>query len=191
MGQVLQRLGKRSIVLIGLMGSGKTSVGRRLAKRFDLRFVDADEQIEAAAGGQTIKDMFRERGEAYFRDGERRVIARLLTEGPSVLATGGGAYMEPRTRAAIAQHGISVWLKAELPVLLDRVMRRAPEDRPMLHRDGRTPEENMARLMAERHPVYATADLTVDARDVNHELVVDDIIAAVLTSGILGPPPVE
>ena len=128
-GQVLQRLGKRSIVLIGLMGSGKTSVGRRLAKRFDLRFVDADEQIEAAAGGQTIKDMFRERGEAYFRDGERRVIARLLTEGPSVLATGGGAYMEPRTRAAIAQHGISVWLKAELPVLLDRVMRRAPEDR--------------------------------------------------------------
>ena len=136
---LVERLGRRCIVLVGMMGCGKTSVGRRLAKRLDVRFIDSDEEIEAAAGGQKIKDMFKERGQAYFRDGERRVIARLLTQGPCVLATGGGAFMEERTRIAVAEQGISVWLHAELSVLLDRVLRRAPEERPILHLDGLTP----------------------------------------------------
>lgn len=184
---LVQRLGQRSIVLVGLMGSGKTSVGRRLAKRLDMRFVDADEEIEQAAG-MTIKDIFKERGEADFRDGERRVIARLLAEGPVVLATGGGAYMDASTRAAVAARGISVWLKAELPVLVERVMRRAPEDRPMLGRDGRTPEENMSRLMGERHPIYALADVVVETRDVNHEVVVDEVIEALLATPRLASP---
>lgn len=180
---LVSRLGQRSLVLVGLMGSGKTSVGRRLAKRLELPFVDADDEIEKAAGGQAIKDIFREHGEAYFREGEHRVIARLLREGPCVVATGGGAYMDPRTRAAISESGIAIWLKADLPVLVERVMRRPAEDRPMLQRDGRSPEENMSLLMAQRNPVYALADITVETRDVSHEVVVDDIVEALLASG--------
>ena len=185
---LVSRLGQRSLVLVGLMGSGKTSVGRRLAKRLELPFVDADDEIEKAAGGQAIKEIFREHGEAYFREGEHRVIARLLREGPCVVATGGGAYMDSRTRAVISEAGLSIWLKADLPILLERVMRRPAEDRPMLQRDGRSPEENMSRLMAERNPVYALADVTVETRDVSHEVVVDDVIQALMASGKLAPP---
>ena len=183
----MRRLGTRNIVLVGLMGSGKTSVGRRLAKRLDMRFVDADEEIELAAG-KKVREIFADHGEAEFRDGERRVIARLLSEGPSVLATGGGAYMDPRTREAVALRGISVWLKAELPVLLERVLRRAPEDRPMLNKDGRSPAENLQLLMTERHPIYANADVRIETRDVNHEVVVEEIVTALRMSGKLPPP---
>ena len=139
---LVRHLGVRSIVLVGMMGCGKTSVGRRLAKRLDLRFIDSDDEIEAAAGGQKIRDIFKENGEAFFRDRERQVIARLLMDGPCILATGGGAFMNADTRAAVAEHGISVWLNAELPVLLERVMRRSPEERPILNKDGLTPEQN-------------------------------------------------
>ena len=183
----MHRLGSRSIVLVGLMGSGKTSVGRRVAKRLEMRFVDADEEIERAAGGQPIRDIFRQHGEAFFRERERQVIARLLGEGPSVLATGGGAYMDAATRAAVAANGVSIWLKADLSVLLERVMRRAPEDRPMLQKDGRSPEENLGRLMTDRHPFYAQSDITVETRDVSHEVVVDEIVAALLASEKLAP----
>ena len=128
LAEIRQSLGGRSIVLIGLMGAGKTAVGRRLANWLDLPFIDADSEIEEAAG-QTIKEIFAEHGEAYFRDGERKVIARLLEGGPQVLATGGGAYMNPETRAAIKAHGVSIWLKADLRVLLKRVSRR--DHRPL------------------------------------------------------------
>ena len=188
---LVQRLGSRCIVLVGMMGCGKTSVGRRLAKRLDLRFVDSDEEIEAAAGGQKIKDMFNERGEAYFRDGERRVIARLLTQGPNVLATGGGAFINGETRKAVSELAVSVWLDAELAVLLERVMRRSPEDRPILHKDGLTPEQNLRRYMTERRPFYAQADVRVETRDVSHELVVDEIVATLAGAAKLGSEPVD
>lgn len=166
-------LGARSIVLIGLMGAGKTAVGRRLANRLDINFVDADSEIEAAAG-QTISEIFAEHGEPYFRAGERRVIARLLKEGPQVLATGGGAYMNAETRASIKQNGISIWLRADLPVLLKRVHRR--DHRPLLA-DG-DPEVVMRNLMDERYPIYAEADITVDSRDVPHDVIVTAVIDA-------------
>ena len=173
---VRERLGPRSIVLVGLMGAGKSTVGRRLAARLDLPFKDADTEIEAAAG-MSIADIFATHGEPYFRDGERRVIARLLQEGPSVLATGGGAFMHSETRAWIAQNGISVWLKAEIEVLMRRVRKRS--NRPLLK--NADPESSMRQLMASRQPVYALADLTVESRDIPHERVVDDTLAALLT----------
>src|SRR5689334_17771747 len=127
-------LGRRSVVLVGMMGAGKSSIGRRLAQRLGIAFVDADAEIESAAG-MTIAEIFATYGEPYFRSGEQRVIARLLDSGPQVLATGGGAYMNPETRAGIAQKGVSVWLKAEYEVLARRVKRRATADRPMLQGD--------------------------------------------------------
>jgi len=166
-------LGSRSIVLIGLMGAGKTAVGRRLANQLDLPFVDADAEIELAAGA-SISEMFAEHGEAYFRQGERKVIGRLLDGGPQVLATGGGAYMNADTRAAIKAKGISVWLKAELKVLMKRVGRR--DNRPLLA--GAEPEKVMKRLMLERYPVYAEADVTVESRDVPHDIIVAAVIEA-------------
>ena len=171
LAQIRQSLGARSIVLIGLMGAGKTAVGRRLANWLDLPFTDADSEIEQAAG-QSIKEIFAEHGEAYFREGERKVIARLLEGGPQVLATGGGAYMSPETRAAIKARGISVWLKADLRVLLKRVGRR--DNRPLLSVDD--PEAVMKRLMAERNPVYAEADITVESREVPHEVIVGAVV---------------
>ena len=173
LAQIRQSLGTRSIVLIGLMGAGKTAVGRRLANCLDLPFIDADGEIELAAG-QSIKEIFAERGEADFREGERKVIARLLETGPQVLATGGGAYMNPETRANIQARGVSVWLKAELRVLLKRVQRR--DHRPLLAVGD--PETVMRRLMAERNPVYAEADITVESRDVPHEVIVGSVIDA-------------
>lgn len=166
-------LGPRSIVLIGLMGAGKTAVGRRLANRLDLPFIDADTEIEVAAGA-SISEIFAEHGEAYFRQGERKVIARLLENGPQVLATGGGAYMNPDTRAHIKAHGLSVWLKADIKVLMKRVGRR--DNRPLLA--AGEPEKVMKKLMEERYPVYAEADVTVESRDVPHDVIVGAVIDA-------------
>jgi shikimate kinase len=166
-------LGQRSIVLVGLMGAGKSTVGRRLAARLDLPFRDADAEIEAAAG-MSISEIFAVHGEPYFRDGERRVIARLLQEGPIVLATGGGAFMNAEIRARIAETGISVWLRAEFDVLMRRVRKRA--NRPLLA--TRDPETTMRELIELRHPVYALADVTVSTRDVPHDRVVDDVLGA-------------
>lgn len=170
---VANALGNRSIVLVGLMGAGKTTVGRRLASRLDLSFVDADTEIEKAAGSN-IADIFKEFGEAHFRDGEQRVIHRLLSEGPQVLATGGGAFMNPKTREAIKEFGISVWLKADLDVLMKRVSRRS--HRPLLQNDD--PEAVMKRLIDERYPIYATADLSIDSKEGPHDAVVDEIVHA-------------
>lgn len=169
---VQKMLGDNSIVLVGLMGCGKTAVGRRLATSLKLPFTDADEEIEKAAG-KTISDIFEDHGEREFREGERKVIARLLRNGPQVLATGGGAYMDPETRARISKQGISVWLKADLPVLMRRVLRR--ENRPLLKKGD--PTAVMARLMQERYPTYAKADITAESRDVPHEQIVMEIIA--------------
>ena len=173
LAEIRKSLGSNSIVLIGLMGAGKTAVGRRLAACLDLPFTDADNEIEAAAG-QSIKEIFAEHGETYFRTGERKVIARLLENGPQVLATGGGAYMDPETRAAIKAHGTSIWLKANLRVLMKRVGRR--ETRPLLQVEN--PEAVMKKLMAERNPVYARADITVESREVPHDVMVSNIVDA-------------
>jgi shikimate kinase len=168
---ISRQLGARSIVLVGLMGAGKSTVGRRLAQKLGLPFRDADNEIEAAAG-MSIPDIFAIHGEAHFRDGERRVIARLLQEGPMVLATGGGAFMNEETRARIAENGISIWLRADLDVLMRRVRKRAT--RPLLQNPD--PEGTMRQLMAKRHPVYALADLTVESHEAPHDRVVAEII---------------
>jgi len=175
LASIREALGSKSIVLIGLMGAGKTAVGKRLAARLDLPFIDADSEIELAAG-QTISEIFTEHGEPYFRSGEAKVIARLLGGGPEVLATGGGAYMDARTRANIKAEGISVWLKAELPVLLHRVRRR--DNRPLLA--AGTPDVVMRELMKKRYPVYAGADITVESRDVPHDVIVSDVVEALV-----------
>jgi shikimate kinase len=165
---------ERPLVLIGLMGAGKTSVGKRLAAMLDVPFSDADQEIEKAAG-KSINEIFEDDGEAFFRDGERRVIARLLSEGGKVLATGGGAFMNEETRRNIANCGLSIWLKADLDLLMSRVSRR--ETRPLL-RDG-DPRAVMERLIAERYPVYAQADITIVSRDVPHDVIVHEILDAV------------
>ncbi|MCC6949643.1 MAG: shikimate kinase [Bradyrhizobiaceae bacterium] len=167
------RLGKRSIALIGMPGSGKSSIGRRLAPRLGLPFVDADAEIELAAG-MSIPEMFAQHGEAYFRAGEARVIARLLEEGPSVIATGGGALLNDGTRALIGERAVSVWLRAEIPVLMRRVRRKS--DRPLLQ--GKDPEETLKTLLSQREPLYAGADIVITSREGPHEAVVDSIIAA-------------
>ena len=164
-------LGQQSIVLVGLMGCGKSAIGRRLAAKLALPFVDADEEIEKAAG-KSIEDIFTDHGEQYFREGERKVLLRLLRSGPQVLATGGGAFMNEETRGAIAEHGISVWLRAELPLLVRRVGKRG--NRPLLK--GGDPEAVLQNLMTTRYPVYAQADLTVESRDVPHEVIVAEIV---------------
>jgi shikimate kinase len=164
-------LGRRSIVLVGIMGAGKSSVGRRLAARLGMPFVDADTEIEKAAD-MSIPEIFARHGEAYFRAGETRVIARILDSGPQVLATGGGAFMNPETRAAIRAKGVSVWLRATIEVLSRRVKRR--NDRPLLK--SVDPIETLKRLMEERYPIYAEADLTVESRDVPHEAIVEEVI---------------
>ena len=155
------------------MGAGKTSIGRRLAEILGLPFVDADQEIEAAAG-KSIPDIFAEHGEAHFRDGEKRVIARLLDSGNQVLATGGGAFMNAETRARIRQRGISVWLKADLALLMQRVLKRG--GRPLL--DNPDPEAVMRKLMEERYPVYATADITVESTDAHHGAMVNEVLRA-------------
>ncbi len=169
--QIREKLGGRPLVLVGLMGSGKSSVGKRLAARLGLDFIDSDHEIEKAAN-LSITEIFTNYGEPYFRSGERRVIARLLGEGPRVLATGGGAFMDPETRASVKMSAVSLWLNADLPILMSRVRRRPT--RPLLQNDD--PEGVMKSLMEERYPVYAMADLEVLSRDVPHEIVVQEII---------------
>ncbi len=163
---IVRALGRRSIVLVGMMGAGKSSVGRRLAGRLGIDFVDADTEIERAAG-MAIPEIFAKHGEGYFRSGEARVIARLLDSGPQVLATGGGSIMDQNTRDLIHIKGISVWLKADLDVLLKRTKRR--NDRPLV--------EKIRDLLPAREPVYALSDIVVQSRDEPHENIVEEIIA--------------
>src|SRR5229473_437807 len=178
-GALRARLGARSIVLVGMPGSGKTSIGRRLAQYLGVEFVDADQEIEAAAG-MSIPDIFSQHGEPYFRAGEARVIARLLDKGPQVIATGGGAFMNPDTRAVVAAKAVSIWLKAEFDVLMKRIRRR--HDRPLLKTAD--PGATLRSLMEERCPVYVQADLTVQSRDVQHDKIVDELVSAL--AGRLG-----
>ncbi|HLH11666.1 MAG TPA: 3-dehydroquinate synthase [Methylovirgula sp.] len=171
-GRLVAALGQRTIVLVGLMGSGKTAIGRRLAQKLGLEFVDSDLEIERAAG-LTIPEIFARYGEPYFRDGERRVMARLLTGGPCVVATGGGAVMSEETRAKIRETGVSVWLKAELDILCRRVRKR--NHRPLLQNVDT--EATLKRLMEERNPIYAQSDIAVVSREGPHDAVVEDILA--------------
>ncbi len=168
------RLEGRHIVLVGLMGAGKTSLGKRLAVALGLDFVDSDHAIEESAR-MTIPEIFATRGEAEFRAGERKVVARLLAAPAQVIATGGGAYMDPETRRNIKARGVSLWLKAELPVLMKRVLRR--NNRPLLLQNG-DPEATMRALMTQRYPVYAQADITVLSEDMPHEVMVRSVIDA-------------
>jgi shikimate kinase len=171
---IVAALGARSVVLVGMMGAGKSTVGRRLATRLNLPFVDADQEIEAAAG-KSISDIFAEHGEPHFRDGEAKVIARLLQNGPVVLATGGGAVLRDDTRERIRAHGISIWLKADVDTVLRRVRRRS--NRPLLQTADQA--ETVARLIAEREPLYSqAADIIVVSRDVAHEKIADECLAA-------------
>jgi shikimate kinase len=174
---ILSALERRSVVLVGMMGVGKSSVGRRLAARLSIPFVDADAEIEKAAG-MTIPEIFARHGEPYFRSGEARVIARLLESGPQVLATGGGAFMNPDTRAFIGLKGVSVWLKADFEVLMRRTSKRR-SDRPLLLTED--PAQTLRALLAEREPIYALADLTVQSREVPHEAIVADVMRALAT----------
>lgn len=167
-------LNGRAIVLVGMPGSGKSSIGRRLAQRMGLKFVDVDAHIEEAANGMSIAEIFTKHGEPEFRSLEARVISRLLDQGQTVVATGGGAFMNADTQERVRESGISVWLKAELDVLLRRVKRK--NDRPLLRGDN--PELVLKRLLAEREPTYAKANITVISRDVPHDEVVDTIIEA-------------
>jgi shikimate kinase len=171
---ILSLLGSRSIVLVGMMGVGKSSIGRRLAARLGVPFVDADAEIEKAAG-MSIADIFARHGEADFRSGEARVIARLLDGGPQVLATGGGAVMNADTRVAIKAKGVSIWLSAELDVLMRRINKRK-NDRPMLQTAD--PAATLRELLVAREPVYAQADLTVQSREVPHDAIVSEIMTA-------------
>jgi shikimate kinase len=170
---IVAALGGRSLVLVGMMGAGKSSIGRRLSARLGLGFVDADSEIEKAAG-MSIPDIFASHGEAEFRAGEARVIARLLDSPPQVLATGGGAYMNVDTRSAIAAKAIAIWLKAEFDVLMRRIKRR--QDRPLLQTED--PGATLRALIDTRYPVYALADLTVQSREVPHDKIVDEIVVA-------------
>jgi shikimate kinase len=169
--EISAALGPRSVVLVGMMGAGKSTIGRRLSLRLGLPFRDADTEIEAAAG-MSIPDIFETRGEADFRDGEVRVIARLLDNGPAVIATGGGAIMRQETRDRIREKAVSIWLKADADIILRRVKRRS--DRPLLQTAD--PEATIERLIREREPVYGQADVTVWSRDVPHEKIVDECI---------------
>jgi shikimate kinase len=171
--EITSALGTRPIVLVGMMGAGKSTIGRRLSARLRLAFVDADAEIERAAG-MSIPDIFETHGEPHFRDGEARVIARLLDAGPAVLATGGGAFMREETRNRIGDKAVSIWLKADADTIMKRVKRRA--DRPLLQTAD--PAATVARLLGEREPVYRNADITIWSREVPHEKIVDECIEA-------------
>src|SRR3954462_6694133 len=171
--EITAALGRRSVVLVGMMGAGKSTIGRRLAARLRLPVLDADIEIEAAAS-MSIPDIFATHGEPYFRDGEARVIARLLDNGPAVIATGGGAFMREETRNRIRDKAVSIWLKADADVIMKRVKRRA--DRPLLQTED--PAATVGRLIEQREPVYRTADLTIWSRDVPHERIVDECLGA-------------
>lgn len=171
------RLGARSIVLVGMPGSGKSSIGRRLGQRLGLEFADADAEIERAAN-MTIPELFQTKGEAEFRKGEQKVIARLLEGGPQVIATGGGAFMNADTRTRIKEKGVSIWLKADVETLLKRVKRKS--NRPLLQ--NADPEGTLRNLLAAREATYGEADLTIKSCEVPHEEVVEDIVNLLDTS---------
>jgi shikimate kinase len=172
--EITAALGPRSVVLVGMMGAGKSTIGRRLSARLGLPFLDADAEIELRHGGITIPEIFSEYGEPYFRDGEVRVIAALLDNGPAVIATGGGAVMRQETRDRIRDKAISIWLKVDPEIIMRRVKRRS--DRPLLQTTS--PEATVERLLREREPLYRLADVTVASRDVPHEKIVDECIQA-------------
>lgn len=171
---IRSKLGTETIVMVGLMGAGKTTIGRRLAQRLDLPFVDADHEIERAAG-MSVSDIFEQHGEAYFRDGERKVIARLLESGPQILATGGGAFMDLETRKNIANGGLSFWLNCKHGLLMKRVRKRG--GRPLLKADD--PDAVMQELIDKRYPIYGLADMSIVSRDVSHSTIVNDAIRVI------------
>lgn len=172
-GTIRDRLGSRSVVFVGLMGAGKTAIGRRLAQTLGLPFVDSDHEIEAVSR-MTIPELFERYGEPEFRALEQRVIDRLLREGPRVVSTGGGAFMNALTRSTVAERGVSIWLKAGIDLLMERVARN--QNRPLLK--SADPRAVMERLMAERYPVYAMADITVETRDARREVIAEEALAA-------------
>ena len=172
----------RTVALVGMMGAGKSSIGRRLATRLNVPFKDADSEIESAAGC-TISEIFERYGEPAFRDGERKVIARLLSEPPHVMATGGGAFMDPDTRAKLKQNAVTIWLRVPVDVLLARTQRR--DTRPLL-RTG-DPRETLERLLAERTPIYQEADYTLDSEDGPHAATVDKIVSLLTECGAYTP----
>ena len=170
---LLKRLGSRSIVFVGLMGAGKTAIGRRVAAVLSLPFIDSDQEIESVSR-MTIAELFDRYGEAEFRSLEQRVILRVLEAGPQILSTGGGAFINAQTRAAIAERGLSVWLKADVDTLMERVSKK--QNRPLLKTAD--PRGTLERLMIERHPVYALADLTVPTRDEHKEVIAAEVVDA-------------
>ncbi|TPI09370.1 shikimate kinase [Mesorhizobium sp. B4-1-3] len=170
---LIQALGSRSIVFVGLMGAGKTAIGRKVATMLSLPFMDSDQEIESVSR-MTVPELFERYGEPEFRALEQRVILRLLDNGPQVLSTGGGAFMNAQTREAISAHGVSVWLKADLDLLMERVSKK--QNRPLLKNPD--PRGVLERLMGERYPVYATADLTVPTRDDRKEIIAGEVICA-------------
>ena len=181
---ITSALGRRSLVLVGMMGAGKSTIGRRLAIRLQLPFTDADAEIETAHR-MSIPEIFQNYGEPYFRDGEARVIARILEGRPVVLATGGGAFMREETRNRIRDKAISLWLKADVEIIMKRVKRRA--DRPLLQTED--PAATVSRLLEAREPVYRTADLTIASRDVPHDRIVDECIDALRARLCVGGAP--
>ncbi|WP_274626514.1 shikimate kinase [Arvimicrobium flavum] len=174
--EILTRLGRRSVVFVGLMGAGKTAIGRRVAATLGLPFLDSDQEIEAVSR-MTIPELFDRYGEPEFRSLEQRVIARVLDHGPQILSTGGGAFMNPQTREVIAAKGVSVWLKADLDVLMDRVSKK--QNRPLLKDPN--PRGVMERLMSARYPVYSTADVTVNTREERKEVISAEVINSLLS----------
>ncbi|GAA4120873.1 shikimate kinase [Aminobacter aganoensis] len=178
---LLERLGARSIVFVGLMGAGKTAIGRKVSQVLGLRFIDSDHEIESVSR-MTIPELFERYGEAEFRALEQRVIGRVLESGPQVLSTGGGAFMNAQTRSAIAAQGVSVWLRADLDLLMERVSKK--QNRPLLQ--NADPRAVLAKLMDERYPVYGLADLTVATRDDRKEAIASEVIEALCSH--LGVP---
>jgi len=174
---LLDSLGSRSIVFVGLMGAGKTAIGRKVATMLSLPFIDSDQEIESVSR-MTVPELFERYGETEFRALEQRVIMRLLEHGPQVLSTGGGAFMNALTREAIAARGVSVWLKADLETLMARVLKK--QNRPLLKQPD--PRGVMLRLIEERYPVYATADVTVPTREERKEVIAEEVIAALQLS---------
>lgn len=170
---LIERLGGRSIVFVGLMGAGKTAIGRKTAGMLGLSFIDSDQEIEDVSR-MTVPELFERYGETEFRALEQRVILRLLEQGPQVLSTGGGAFMNAQTREAIATHGISVWLKADLDLLMERVSKK--QNRPLLKTPN--PRATLQKLMDDRYPTYALADITVPTRDERKEVIAEEVITA-------------
>ncbi|MDX8523151.1 shikimate kinase [Mesorhizobium sp. MSK_1335] len=170
---LIEALGSRSIVFVGLMGAGKTAIGRKVAMILSLPFMDSDQEIESVSR-MTVPELFERYGEPEFRALEQRVILRLLENGPQVLSTGGGAFMNAQTRGAITAYGVSVWLKADLDLLMERVSKK--QNRPLLKNPD--PRAVLERLMGERYPVYATADLIVPTRDDRKEIIASEVVAA-------------